>query len=148
MKRQDFVAWEGPSSIDGSPVAVIVTGVSRPSANVKTGPMLQVWILRQDVHPWEAVKTGQDSAICGECPMRGTGNGELRACYVRVETGPSAVWRKYTQGGYPLLPELQYMHMVAGRDVRIGAYGDPTAAPYEVIHSLVRYSRMWTGYRR
>jgi len=146
MRRQDFVAWEGPSSIDGSPIAVIVTGVSRPSANVKTGPMLQVWILRQDVHPWEAVKTGQDSAICGECPMRGTGNGELRACYVRVETGPSAVWRKYTQGGYPLLPELQYMHKVAGRDVRIGAYGDPTAAPYEVIHSLVRYSRMWTGY--
>lgn len=146
MRRQDFVAWEGPSGIDGSPIAVIVTGVSRPSANVKTGPMLQVWILRQDVHPVEAVKTGQDSAICGGCTMRGTGGGELRACYVRVDTGPSAVWRKYAKGGYPVPEPDLWAQWVHKRDVRLGAYGEPTAAPPSVMHALAGQSRMWTGY--
>lgn len=146
MRRQDFVAWEGPSSIDGSPIAVIVTGLTEPSRNGKTGPMLQVWILRQDVHPWEAVKTGQDSAICGECPMRGTGNGELRACYVRVETGPSAIWRKYAKGGYPVPEPDVWERWVHRRDVRLGAYGEPTAAPPSVMHALAGQSRMWTGY--
>lgn len=146
MKRQDFIAYEGPSLIDGEPIAVIVTGVVRPSQNVKTGPMLQVWILRQDVHPADAVKTGADSSICGACPLRGTGDGALRSCYVRVDTGPSAVWRKYTAGGYPAPDRTLWGDWIRGRDVRLGAYGEPTAAPAGVSYRLIEHARTWTGY--
>ena len=146
MKRQDFIAYEGPSLIDGAQIAVIVTGVVRPSQNIKTGPMLQVWVLRQDVHPNEAVKTGQDESICGQCPLRGTGDGTLRSCYVRVDTGPSAVWRKYTSGGYSSPDPEQWGDWLKGRDVRLGAYGEPTAAPASVSYRLIEHARTWTGY--
>lgn len=146
MKRQDFIAWEGASLIDGGPVAVIVTGVSRPSANGKTGPMIQTWILRADQHPKEAVKTGDDSSICGTCSLRGTGDGTLRSCYVRVETGPAAVWRKYTQGGYARPGRDDWASVLKGRDIRLGAYGDPTAAPVSVWYTLLDGARTWSGY--
>lgn len=67
-----FVLYEGPSLIDGGPIVAIVTGVgSDKSANVKTGTMLQTWILRTDVSPQTAVDTGLDYSICGDCPARG-----------------------------------------------------------------------------
>jgi hypothetical protein len=68
-----FVIWEGPSPVDGAPLVAIVTGVaaSSESGNVKTGAMLQTWILRADISPQEAVDTGQDRSICGDCVHRG-----------------------------------------------------------------------------
>lgn len=68
--QNGVVLYEGPSAIDGSPIVAIVTGFKDPSKNDKTGTMLQVWILRADVEPHEAQKTGADSAVCGDCPMR------------------------------------------------------------------------------
>ena len=32
-RREDFLAYEGPSQIDGSPIVAVVTGVTRPSAH-------------------------------------------------------------------------------------------------------------------
>ena len=68
-----FVLWEGPSPVDGAPLVAIVTGarISTESENVKTGAMLQTWILRADISPQEAVDTGQDRSICGDCVHRG-----------------------------------------------------------------------------
>lgn len=65
------ILWEGPSLIDGAPIAVIATGIgSRKSANTKTGGMVQVHILRTDVEPHVAQRTGDDQSVCGRCPMR------------------------------------------------------------------------------
>jgi hypothetical protein len=64
------ILYEGPSVIDGAPIVAIATGFKSPSSNDKTGTMIQVWILRADIAPHEAQKTGADESICGDCPMR------------------------------------------------------------------------------
>lgn len=81
------IVWDGPSRIDGSPIMAIVTGLRTASANPKTGDMLQTWILRSDMHPMDAIKSGADYGICGSCGHRGTydefGNPiDPRTCYV------------------------------------------------------------------
>ena len=49
-KPRGLVLYEGPSEIDGKPIVCIATLDSR---NRKTGNMVQTWILRQDVSPFE-----------------------------------------------------------------------------------------------
>lgn len=67
-------AWRGPSPIDGAPIVMIMTGLSRKaseqSKNTKTGPMVQTHIVRQDMAPVVAMMNGADRAICGDCPLR------------------------------------------------------------------------------
>ena len=62
-------------------------GIRTASANPKTGDMIQTWILRSDMHPLEAIKSGSDYGICGSCIHRGSydefGNPiDPRTCYV------------------------------------------------------------------
>lgn len=145
MRARNFIAWEGPSRYDGSPIAVIVTGVSGASANRKTGAMWQVWILRQDIAPTEAIATGTDDAICGDCPLRGV-LGKQRACYVNVGQAPQSVWRAYRRGSYPRLQPEQWQAWSAGAFVRLGAYGDPAMMPLDVARALVAGAAGHTGY--
>lgn len=87
-----YVVYDGASRIDGAPVLGIVT---LDSGNVKTGAMAQLWILRADMPPSEASRTGADASICGGCPHRGRIiDGVLvdRSCYVTLMHGPRAVW--------------------------------------------------------
>ncbi len=81
------IVWSGNSRIDGSPIMAIVTGLRTASANPKTGDMIQTWIIRSDMHPLEAIKSGSDYGICGSCIHRGSydefGNPiDPRTCYV------------------------------------------------------------------
>ena len=46
--------------------------VTFSSNNSKTGDMPQTWILVKNVNPIEAVNTGADKLICGDCKHRGT----------------------------------------------------------------------------
>ena len=64
------VLYRGPSKLDGEPIVCIATGLKAPSKNPKTGTMVQTWILREDVAPHKAQKTGEDSSVCGDCPLR------------------------------------------------------------------------------
>lgn len=112
-----FVLYRGTSLLDGvSPVAVIITGDSR---NRKTGDMNQAWIIRTDVHPYHAVRTGQDDAICGNCRHRGVP--AVRSCYVSVQHGPAGIYRAYHRGKYPTLVGDDASRALAGRFLRIGA---------------------------
>ena len=54
-KPLGLILWQGPSEFTGDPVALIATGFRRPSRNDKTGPMIQTWILRRDIHPIQAI---------------------------------------------------------------------------------------------
>ncbi len=62
--KNGVVLYEGHSrfSSDQS-VVVIVTGLTRQSENLKTGNMLQAWILPRLINPLEAINTGRDAAI-------------------------------------------------------------------------------------
>ena len=55
---------------DQDNIIVLLSGLKTPSKNVKTGPMLQTCIIRSDIHPSEALKAGQDEAVCGSCIHR------------------------------------------------------------------------------
>lgn len=138
MNPSGFVFYRGPSALDGSPVVGIVT---LRSDNPKTGDMLQTWILRADVAPHDAVRTGDDAAICGDCPHRGG------TCYVVTFHGPLAVWRAFRAGRYPVrsLADVLAEH---GRPARMGAYGDPAAIPSTAwagieSHRRTGYSHRW-----
>lgn len=131
-----MILYEGPSLLNGEPIVAIATGLASPSTNRKTGPMIQTWILVQDEAPHLAVKSGNDSAVCGDCPARG------KWCYVTTFQGPRSIWETWKRGGYPSsdLDELK------GKAVRFGAYGDPAAVPFEVWDEIGIHASMTTGY--
>ena len=67
--------WSGLSLLDKAPTILLLSGLRVPSKNVKTGNMLQTYILRADISPLEAIQTGADASICGDCGHRGIING-------------------------------------------------------------------------
>lgn len=135
-----FVLWRGPSLLDGEPITVIATGFDIASANAKTGAMIQTWILREDIGPGAALKTGADYSICGNCKHRG------RTCYVMVHWGVTNVWKAARRGKYPDVDRRQLRKVGKDRAVRVGSYGDPAAVPLWVWTSLLRDAKFHTGY--
>lgn len=149
-----IIIYDGPSVLDGAPIIVAASGIKSPSRNPKTGPMIQVWILVRDIAPHIAVRTGADSSICGDCQHRGIQvtlpNGAKatkgRTCYVIPFMAPRNVFEQYKSGGYTPVT-LDYAHDIfTGRRVRIGAYGDPAAVPFEVWESVLAGAQAVTGY--
>lgn len=138
-----MIVYDGPSKLDGKPIVGIVTGATgRGSSNPKTGKMSQLWILRSDIPPHEATKTGDDESVCGQCPLRHHLGG---GCYVTPFQVPLAVYRTYVRGLYPLAYTLNPLPL-KGRPMRFGAYGDPAALPTVLIKSLAMMVPGWTGY--
>lgn len=132
--------------IDGQPIVVIATLYSE---NVKTGDMIQTWILRDDVSPIAAIHNGDDYSICGNCPHRGTvedGRNKRRSCYVKVANAPRGVWAAYKAGRYVEYSPRKHAKLFRGRDLRLGAYGDPTAAPLKVWLPILKLVNGHTGY--
>lgn len=140
-----FVVYDGPSAVDGERIVVIVCALER-SRNAKTGHMVQTYILRADMHPIEAVRTGADVSICGGCKHRGDGTGKGRSCYVTLAHGPSHVYRSWLRGVYPAMDPAAAALFLTGKMIRIGTYGDPAAAPLAVWQALVAHAEGWTGY--
>jgi hypothetical protein len=126
---------------------VIATGFSKASDNRKTGDMIQIWILVKSVSPTEAIRTGLDRLICGNCMHRGhevDGRfGVERTCYVNVGQAPQGIWKAWRAGKYPT---LQFMDCFAGRRVRFGAYGDPTHIPIGLALAIAGVASGHTGY--
>jgi hypothetical protein len=150
-----FLLYEGPSTIDGKPIVAVVTGLDRPSSNVKTGPMAQIFILRSDVHPMEASNTGDDVSICGTCrhrgrvetdPATGKRSNKDRSCYVTLLHAPRNIYTAYKRGQYPPLTPEAASVALRGRKVRLGAYGDPGAIPIPVLTTALSRVREMTGY--
>lgn len=135
----NYLIYRGPSQFNGQPIFSALTGTHRPSENPKTGPMSQVWVLHEGTTPTQAVRTGEDAAICGDCPLRGK-NGSQRACYVKVYQAPTAVFR----GKDAMVPYRR--DAVRNRAVRLGAYGEMTALPVDCTAQLVKDAIMTTGY--
>ena len=124
-------------------VAVIAT---LESENVKTGNMIQVWILNRAESPVASVKSGNDRLICGDCPHRGLNGFKDRTCYVNVARGPNAVWRAYRKGSYRFLPKSEYAAVFTNRAVRFGAYGDPVLIPLSIMRAIASLADGHTGY--
>jgi hypothetical protein len=148
---KNSVIYSGPSMLDGQPIIVVAIVTS---GNVKTGNMLQTHIIRSDMDPMKASKTGADFSICGECIHRGKPSedptkktAEGRTCYVNLGQGPNQVFKAYSAGKYPTAqtPE-QIAALGKGRMVRLGTYGDPAAVPSRIWDALLQDATGWTGY--
>jgi hypothetical protein len=159
---QGFVFYRGPSMIDGKPIVAIASGLQTGGKNTKTGHMVQIYIMRSDMNPLVAVHSGADVSICGTCPHRGTvvtdANGVSknvgRSCYVTLIHGPRVVWDAFSRGVYPDVPLMKARSLLARRAVRLGAYGDPAAVPFEVwekaldkVTELSGYTHMWRQFQ-
>ena len=152
MKTLGYIAYEGPSEIDGRPIVVIVNKLTG-SDNAKTGAdLVQTFIIRSDVAPTDALKTGADVSICGQCvhrPSLAKDNGAA-PCYVNVGRSVRSVFNAYKRGRYtPATPD-QLRAILADRKVRLGTYGDPAAAPVAMWQTItadaagvVGYSHQW-----
>jgi hypothetical protein len=144
-----IILWEGASMLDGAPIVAIAIGLQTGSTNSKTGAMLQTYILRADVHPLDAIASGEDASICGDCPHRGTvsdGKNTGRTCYVQVGQGPAAVYKAYKAGKYPRASAADLYEVGKRRIVRLGTYGDPAAIPSDVWARLICFAVAHTGY--
>lgn len=147
------VIYDGPSMIDGERIIALAVGLANGSANRKTGNMLQTYILRANMSPIDAARTGADVTICGDCPHRGhvaetaTGPKNVdRTCYVNLGQGPLSVWRAWERGRYTVTDPAD-LHLIGmGRLVRLGTYGDPYAVPLAIWEGFLASAVAWTGY--
>jgi hypothetical protein len=141
----DVVFYRGPSLLTGEPIVGVLTGLTQPTLNPKTGRVLQTWILRSDRPPMDAVRANLDEAICGDCALRGD-SGHDRRCYVSPWLAPNNVWRLVAANRYPEATWPELRARVAGQSLRLGAYGDPAAIPFEVWAALLKGAAGWVGY--
>ena len=124
-----YVIYDGPSNYDSKPIMAIAIMNSK---NPKTADMIQLYIMRSDIEPHTALKTGDDFSVCGKCPLRPISfkaNGLKKKCYVRVGFAVLTIYRTYHRGRYArpgvdfdaaLVPAL-----FEDLAFRIGTYGDP-----------------------
>lgn len=141
------IIYNGRSLLDNKPIVVIATYSNR---NTKTGKVVQTYILRSDINPLEASKTGADFSICGDCTMRGEPTTDPkrkiakgRRCYVNLGQGVLIVYKAFLRGVYPTAKPRD---IDRDRFVRVGTYGDPAAVPSWVWDELLAECETWTAY--
>jgi len=140
-KPSGVILYHGPSALDQKRNIVVIATLS--SKNRKTGNMVQVWILSKDTHPVQLSADKLDDVICGNCHHRQSLGG---ACYVNIGQAPAAVFNAYRRGLYPVYDPAIHAHLFKGRKVRLGAYGDPAAMPFEIAAHVVSLADGHTAY--
>lgn len=164
-----LVVYNGPSLLDPTKnIIAVLTNVRRKSKNPKTGPMAQLWMLVRDTAPTRAEVNGDDAAVCGNCPLRTilltrqrkTRRGwveqvvKIRKCYVTMFQAVTSIWKTFHRGGYRNADVRD--PDVTKRNVRLGAFGEPTAIPLELVATISQmtgttgYTHQWRtqpGYR-
>lgn len=119
---------------------LVITGVPGRhtlSANPKTGPMAQAWIMGNLYPPNDS--RSQDSA-CGACPLRPDMK-EGGGCYVVLSHAPTIIYHTYAVGE---MEDAGKLKLPLG--LRMGAYGDPTQLPLSIWLDLKKLAAFHTGY--
>ena len=145
------IIYQGQSLIDGKDIVVIYFNGSK---NTKTGNMAQTYIIRSDIDPLLASKTGADYSICGNCKHRGTPTNDPnrsyakgRTCYVNLAQGVLVVYKQLMKGAYPMVNTHKNIQSLGENQViRLGTYGDPSAVPSYIWDSLLSKAKKHTGY--
>jgi len=136
-----LILYRGPSKIDAKEIVVIATGFKNHSDNIKTGDMIQIWILNANANPIKAYEAGEDHSVCGDCK-----HGRMGTCYVNLGQGPYAVYSAFVRGNYTPATDELIAEKFAGKNVRFGAYGDPSAVPIEVWDKILKVKAKHTAY--
>ena len=146
-----MILYNGKSLIDGKPIMAIAV---KTSSNAKTGNMIQTYIMRSDIDPLTASKSGQDYSICGNCKHRGIANNDPnkkqaaeRSCYVTLFHGPLQVYKSFIKSKYTIANSNdEISNFAQGRMVRLGTYGDPAAIPSYIWDQLLSKAKGHTAY--
>lgn len=141
-KRISLAIYSGPSLIDRKPIMAVASCLNRKSNNTKTGDMAQVVIMRRDIMPNVARKSGKDVSVCGQCPLRPTKEG---GCYVRL-WGTVGSYKKYARGNMPMANFNDLPEIGSKKPVRMGTYGNPSAVPIRYWRKLLEKAPGHTGY--
>ena len=136
---RNVLFYDGPSQLTGDRILAIATA---QNGNRKIGEMLQLWIIPA-ISPIEAVRTGADDAVCGDCKLRGD-HGASRACYVEYWRSVENIWQG-REKAVRMTPEA-FSALTVGLQLRIGAFGDPVAVPMSVWLALLSTAGGWTAY--
>ncbi|MBF86295.1 MAG: hypothetical protein CL489_17715 [Acidobacteria bacterium] len=128
---------KGVSQYTGNPINVFLT---ESSTNTKTGNIPQVNFL-PEVKPTDALKTGQDADVCGNCPLRPfLFNPETHdaPCYVLCGFAPNAIHRAKNKP----LNDYSKLYDV----IRIGAYGDGASCEKQALIKIVKLAKKVLNY--
>jgi hypothetical protein len=150
-QESTVILWKGKSCLNGEPIMVIVSGIILLSQNSKTGPVLQTYILEDNLRlPSENVSEGTDRSICGDCPLR------RQTCYVLPHQAINNVWKIFhsLEGNVwkplskPIWLSTESLEIIRikRRVLRLGSYGDPVAVPIEAWEPLIAASSKTLGY--
>lgn len=133
-----MVAYRGPSLYNGEEIRVVAFSLKYSSGNRKTGDMMAVSIILDGVKPTRALKTGQSVAVCGDCPHR-----KLSTCYVPLLHYGDKPWLESSMDA-DISAASKAISQVAqqGVPLRVGAYGNISAAPFAVVEKLVEATRV------
>lgn len=144
-KPNGLILYKGPSLINGKPIVVIATNLSKPSDNRKTGDFIQTYIIPNNgLKPTENYQSGGDEAVCGDCIHRKIGG--FQTCYVNLAFGPNQVFKAFLAGKYPVFNTQIHSDLFKNRLIRLGAWGDPSSVDYSVWKQICDISGKWTGY--
>ena len=111
----------------------VITGLDRPSDNIKTGIMGQTFMLKKQ-YPSRDVK----GAGCKGCPV-------WDECYVNWGQAPAAVHRTAKADRYAYMGAWEKERLTQ-IPLRVGSAGEPTSVPYKVWKRLLALAPNWTGY--
>jgi len=125
-KQKGFILFEN---------TLIVVIATMKSLNVKTGNMVQVWILNRNVDPVTASKKKLDFVNCGDCKHRRNKGG---ACYVNLGQAPLQIYNSYKKGLYynGIDSVDQFINVAKNSKIRWGAYGDPSYIPESIVNKV------------
>lgn len=134
---------------NGTPIALIV----RPStANTKTGPIPTLWGIVADMTPRDAVNSGVDEALCGDCEHRKGGPGVRCYTYTgRTLPALAGIHKTYNRGSYiradfdTLVDFLRYQKRLGATAIRSMGYGDMAAFPahvWEMVDEARRVAKL------
>lgn len=139
---RNVVFYDGPSELTGERILAIATA---SNGNRKIGHMLQLWII-PSISPIEAVRNGRDEDVCGDCKLRGD-HGVNRACYVEYFRSVENIWQSAQKpDNTARMTAEAFAGLVAGLQLRIGAFGDPVAIPMAAWMPLLVTAGGWTSY--
>jgi cytochrome c553 len=140
-----IVLWAGKSLLTGDPIMVVAQCNNASSKNVKTGDMIQVAVMRQDIAPGPAYDAGLDDAVCPEdCVHRSKPRGGIGTCYVDKHRLGFA-WQAAVDllhRGIVGVPDGFY----AGAEIRLTNDGDGAAVPLYVWKSILCGAKGHSGY--
>jgi len=144
QKVNGVILYKGPSLLNGKPIVCIATGLQDGSSNRKTGDFIQTYILPTKEKPTDAINSGNDDAVCGDCIHRKKDG--FGTCYVNAGYGPNSIFKSYSAGKYPIFDQNIHLNLFKDKLIRLGAWGDPSAIPVKTWESILEVSAGHTGY--